>query len=80
VRDVAAACRLALEADVTGSHNVIIAAADTIMERPSTALLAEVFPGVPLTRAIGEHETLLAINGARDLLGYAPQHSWRDHL
>lgn len=79
VRDVAAACRLALEADVTGSHNVIIAAADTIMDRPSTALLAEVFPGVQLTRDIGKHETLLAINGARDLLGYSPQHSWRDY-
>lgn len=34
VRDVAAACRLGLEADVTGSHNVIIAA-DTVMNRPS---------------------------------------------
>ncbi|HEX4288963.1 MAG TPA: NAD(P)-dependent oxidoreductase, partial [Trebonia sp.] len=30
VRDVAAACRLAVEADVTGSQNVIIAAADTV--------------------------------------------------
>ena len=80
VRDVAAACRLALEADVTGSHNVIIAAADTIMDRPSTALLAEVFPGVPVTRDIGEHETLLAIDGARDLIGYSPQHSWREHV
>ena len=50
VRDVAAACRLGLEADVTGSQNVIIAAADTVMNRPSRDLLAEVFPGVPLNR------------------------------
>lgn len=78
VRDAATAFRLALEADVTGSHNVIIAAADTIMNRPSADLLAEVFPGVALTREIGEFETLLAIDGARDLLGYAPAHSWRD--
>lgn len=78
VRDVATAFRLALEADVTGSHNVIIAAADTIMDRPSVDLLAEVFPGVSLTREIGEFETLLAIDAARDLLGYDPQHSWRD--
>ncbi len=34
VRDVAAACRLGLEAAVTGSQNVIIAAADTVMNRP----------------------------------------------
>ena len=34
VRDVAAACRLGLEAEVTGSQNVIIAAADTGHEPP----------------------------------------------
>ena len=79
VRDAAMAFRLALEADVTGSHAVIIAAADTIMDRPSTDLLDEVFPGVPLRRPVREHETLLAIDAARTLLGYAPTHSWRDH-
>jgi hypothetical protein len=54
VRDVAAACRPGLEAEVTGSQNVIIAAA--------------------------EFGTLLAIDRARDLLGYEPAHSWRDHM
>jgi nucleoside-diphosphate-sugar epimerase len=79
VRDVAAACRLGLEADVTGSDNVIIAAADTVMNRPSREVLAEVFPGVPLTAEIPEYGTLLAIDRARQLLGYQPRHSWRDH-
>ncbi|HEY3436262.1 MAG TPA: NAD(P)-dependent oxidoreductase [Actinotalea sp.] len=80
VRDVAAAFRLALEVDTTGSQNVIIAAADTIMNRPSVDLLAEVFPDVTLTREIGEFETLLAVDGARELFGYEPAHSWRDHV
>ena len=80
VRDVAAAFRLGLEVDTTGSQNVIIAAADTIMNRPSADLMAEVFPDVRLTRELGEFETLLAINGAQDLLGYAPEHSWRAHV
>jgi nucleoside-diphosphate-sugar epimerase len=80
VRDVAAACRLGLEADLAGSHSVIIAAADTVMNRPSRDLLAEVFPHVPLTREPGEFGTLLAIDRARELLGYAPRHSWRDSL
>jgi nucleoside-diphosphate-sugar epimerase len=80
VRDVAAACRLGLEADVTGSQNVIIAAADTVMNRPSRDVLAEVFPGVPLTREIGEFGTLLAIDRAKQVLGYDPAHSWRDHV
>jgi nucleoside-diphosphate-sugar epimerase len=83
VRDVAAACRLALEAPaevVAGSPAFIIAAADTVMNRPSAELLAEVFPGVPLIREVGEFGTLLAIDRARQVLGYQPRHSWRDHL
>ena len=80
VRDVAAACRLGLEADVTGSQNVIIAAADTVMNRPTREVLAEVFPDVRLTREIGEFDTLLAIDRARQLLGYKPRHSWRDQI
>lgn len=80
VRDVAAAGRLALEADSDGSQNVIIAAADTVMNRPSRDLLAEVFPGVKLTRETGEFGTLLAIDRAQQLIGYEPRHSWRDHV
>ena len=80
VRDVAAACRLGLERDTTGSQNVIIAAADTIMDTPSAELMAAVFPDVPLTRPLQGYETLLAIDAARELLGYAPAHSWRDHV
>ncbi|MGE5133351.1 MAG: NAD-dependent epimerase/dehydratase family protein [Gemmatimonadota bacterium] len=82
-RDVAAACRLALSAPedaVAGSPAFIIAAADTVMNRPSAGLLAEVFPHVPLTHEAGEFGTLLAIDRARAVLGYEPRHSWRDHL
>jgi nucleoside-diphosphate-sugar epimerase len=80
VRDVAAACRLGLEADVTGSQNVIIAAADTVMNRPSRDLLAEVFPDVPLTREIAEFGSLLATDRAKQVIGYEPGHSWRDEI
>ena len=43
---VAQAVRRALEADVAGAEAFIIAA-DTVMRRPSSDLMAEVFPGVP---------------------------------
>ena len=82
-RDVAASCRLALEAPadaVKGNPAFIIAAADTVMNRPSAELLAEVFPGVPLTRDVGKFGTLLAIDRARQTLGFEPAHSWRDHV
>ena len=79
-RDVGAACRNAIEADSTGSQNLIIAAADTVMNRPSAQLLAEFFPDLELHREIAGYETLLAIDAARRVIGYAPAHSWRDSV
>jgi nucleoside-diphosphate-sugar epimerase len=66
--------------DVAARHDIIIAAADTVMNRPSAELLAEVFPGVELRREVGEFGTLLAIDRARQVLGFEPRHSWRDHV
>ena len=80
VRDFALACRLALDAPVSDAENVIIAAADTIMNKPSADLMREVFPGVPLTRDLRANETLLAIDQAHDVLGFFPEHSWRDAI
>ncbi|MEN1975013.1 NAD-dependent epimerase/dehydratase family protein [Cellulomonas sp. P4] len=79
-RDAAASCRLALEATTSGSRNVIIAAADTIMDTPSAELLAAEFPDVPVRRDLGTYETLLAIDAARELIGFEPRHSWRDEV
>lgn len=79
-RDVGAACRNALESSSTGSQNVIIAAADTIMDRQSADLVAEFFPELPVTRPLEGFETLLTIDAAREIIGYEPQHSWRDSI
>jgi nucleoside-diphosphate-sugar epimerase len=78
IRDAAAACRLALEAPVEGAPSFVIAAADTVMNRPSTELLQEAFPDVPVKREFGEFESLLSSERAREALGFEPQHSWRD--
>ena len=77
-RDVAAAVRNAVEADTTGAEVCIVAAADTVMNRDSADLMAEVFPDVPLRRPVTGRETLLAIDHARDVIGYQPTHSWHD--
>jgi len=77
LRDVALSCRLALEADV-GAEHFVIAAADTVMSRPSHELMAEVYPSVPYRKSDGEFDTLLSIDRARRVLGYEPQHTWRD--
>lgn len=78
-RDGAQAVRRALEYDTPGMEVFIIANADTVMSRSSADLMAEVFPDVEIRRDLGEHETLLGIDKARRILGYQPQHSWRDH-
>jgi nucleoside-diphosphate-sugar epimerase len=79
-RDVAAAARLGLEAEVDGAEVCIIAASDTVMTRPSAELMAEVFPSVPLRRPVQGRETLLSIDRAKRVLGYAPAHRWEDHV
>jgi nucleoside-diphosphate-sugar epimerase len=78
-RDVAQSCRLALEADV-GAEHFIVAAADTVMNRPSRELMAEVYPSVPYRPTAGEFDTLLSIEKARKVLGFEPAWSWRDHV
>lgn len=78
VRDVAQAVRRALDADTRGAEVAIVAAADTCMRRDSADLMAEVFPTVPLRRTLEGRETLLAIDRARVLLGYSPEHGWLD--
>lgn len=79
-RDGAQAVERALTLALPGFEAYIIAAADTVMSRPNSELLAEVFPDVPAAREVGENETLLGIEKARRMLGYEPRHSWRDHI
>ncbi|MET3367266.1 UNVERIFIED_CONTAM: nucleoside-diphosphate-sugar epimerase [Jeotgalibacillus campisalis] len=77
-RDGALAVVRALEHAEPGFEAFIIAAADTVMGRSSAELAAEVFPGVEVLKELGEHETLLSIDKARRLLGFEPEHSWRN--
>lgn len=76
-RDGAQAVEKALLNAPAGFEAYIIAAADTVMERPNAELIAEVFPGVEMRGEPGPHETLLSIDKARRILGFSPQHSWR---
>lgn len=79
-RDGAQGVRLALERTGTGFEAFIIANADTVMERPSAELLAEVFPDVPVRGEVAGNETLLSIKKAQRMLGYEPKHTWRNHV
>lgn len=78
-RDGAQAVARALENGKPGFEAFIIANEDTVMSRSSASLAAEVFPGVKVTKELGEHETMLSIDKAKRLLGFAPEHSWRTY-
>ncbi len=77
-RDVAQCTRLALEKDVPGAEAFLVAAADTCMTQTNAELMAEFYPDVPMRKGVSDHETLLSIDKARQVLGYEPAHTWRD--
>ncbi|MFW2514488.1 NAD-dependent epimerase/dehydratase family protein [Demequina sp. SO4-13] len=79
-RDGAQAVVRALTYDEPGFDRFIIANADTVMSRSSAELAADQFPDVPITKQLGEHETMLSIDKARAVLGFAPEYSWRSQV
>ena len=79
-RDAAQAVELALAYEPHGVEVFVIASPDVVPHVPVEQLLADRFGEVHHTRELGEHESPLSIDKARSLLGYDPQHSWRDHV
>lgn len=79
-RDVVDAVMLGLGSTITGARNFTIAAADTNMKLTNEELVARFLPGAALRPGTGPFDTLIGIDRARDELGYAPKHSWRDYL
>jgi nucleoside-diphosphate-sugar epimerase len=47
---------------------------------PSAELAARFFPGVPLTRELGEHEALFSNRKIREILGFREEHDWRRYV
>jgi nucleoside-diphosphate-sugar epimerase len=76
-RDGAQAIRKALEYEAKGCDVFVIASPDTVMSRPNSELIKQIFPDVELRHEVGEHETLLSIDKARRVLGFEPEFSWR---
>lgn len=50
------------------------------VDTPSAELAARFFPGVPLTRDLGEHEALFANRKVREVLGFREEHNWRRYV
>lgn len=77
-RDLAQACRLAIEKDGLGFEIMNIAADDVSSDVPTQTLLERYYPGVPVKKTLGEFETLLSNEKLKRLLGWRQQHYWRD--
>ncbi len=76
-RDGAQAVRKALEYQATGAHVFGIASPDTVMLRPTSALLDEMLPEVERRQSFSGNESLISIEKACAVLGYEPAHTWR---
>lgn len=77
-RDGALAVALALQYARPGFEVYNVAASDSGLSIPSARLAARNYAGVPVRHGLGEFETLMSIDKARERLGFEPQHLWRE--
>ena len=75
-RDLAQACRLGVETDGLGYRVFNIANDEVSSDLPTRELLRRYYPNVPLTRELGEHETLLSNKRVKEEFGFQPRHPW----
>lgn len=79
-RDVGQAFERALHQRARGFHPYLIVADDTVMPIPSAEILSKRYPGVPVKAELAEFGSLVSNAAAKHALGWAPKHSWRDHV
>jgi nucleoside-diphosphate-sugar epimerase len=79
-RDLGQMVERCLQTDGLGYQVFNVANADTSVAATTDELRAQFYDGVELRREMGPHETFYSIEKARTMLGYQPQHSWRDVL
>ncbi len=79
-RDLGQIVDLCLEKDGLG-FQVFNAGNDTNgMNIPTAELAERFFPGVPLTREMGENEALFSNRKIREVLGFREEHDWRNYV
>jgi nucleoside-diphosphate-sugar epimerase len=79
-RDLGQMVQRCLETDGLGYEVFNVANADMSVAATTQEIIAEFYDDVEVRREMGRDETFYAIDKARDLLGFDPQHSWRDVL
>ncbi len=79
-RDLGQITDLCVETDGLGYQVFNAANDDTSSDLPTQELIDRFYPGVPVKGVLGEFETLLSNRKAREILGFQPQHSWRNYV
>lgn len=79
-RDLSHLVQRCLEVDGLGYEVFNVANADMSVAETTDEILERFYDGITVSRRMGRDETFYSVDKARDLLGYAPQHSWRDVL
>lgn len=81
VRDAATSCRLAMEVDGLGAVALNITADDTLANTDTTELMKRHYPEVIDIRQPLDGTAIIYSNRkAKSLLGWQPEHSWREML
>jgi nucleoside-diphosphate-sugar epimerase len=79
-RDLGQIVHLCLEKDGLG-FQVFNAGNDTNgMNVPTKELIERFYPGVPVTREMGENEALFSNRKIREVLGFREEHDWRRYV
>jgi nucleoside-diphosphate-sugar epimerase len=79
-RDLSQMVERCLETDGLSYQVFNVANADMSVAATTDEIRERFYDGGEVRREMGRDETFYAIDKARDLLGYAPHHSWRDVL
>ncbi|MBO6510382.1 MAG: NAD(P)-dependent oxidoreductase [Roseibium sp.] len=79
-RDLGQIVDLCLEKSGLG-YQVFNAGNDTnSVDIPNSEILERFFPGVPVSRELGEHEALFSNRKIREVLGFREEHDWRKYV
>ncbi len=78
-RDAGRAFVQAAEADISGHERFFISAADTYSEHPTAALIDATYPDIERRTDLPGQTALLDNTRAKKLIGFAPEHGWRDY-
>ncbi|WP_375256960.1 NAD-dependent epimerase/dehydratase family protein [Citreimonas sp.] len=80
VRDLGQMVLRCLQTDGLGYEVFNVANDDTSVGLPTDELLRRFYPGVPVRSALGQYETLYSNAKSRNMVGFAPEHGWRDDI